>query len=141
MAPAPPPPPRKLPLLEPGSAFYWTSGAEGALRIQRCTACGTYQHPPFPHCAACGSEDVAPAAVSGKGRLATYTINYEPWIPGLPVPFVFGVVELAEQRELYVFTNVLAPVDQVRHGMAVAVTFEPHEDVWLPMFRPEDAPA
>lgn len=57
MEPASPPPPRKLPLLEPGSAFYWTSGAEGTLRIQRCTACGTYQHPPFPRCAACGSED------------------------------------------------------------------------------------
>src|SRR3546814_5944539 len=40
---------------------------------------------------------------------ASYTINYEAWVPGLQVPFVFAAVELAEQRELYVFTNLLAP--------------------------------
>lgn len=129
----------KLPLLEPDTAFFWTSGAEGVLRIQRCGDCGHWQHPPFPRCAACGSEAVAPQPVSGKGRVATYTINQEPWYPGLAVPFVFAAVELAEQAELYVFSNVLAPVDRVRIGMPVRVTFEQREDVWLPMFVPEQA--
>ena len=134
-----PPPTRKLPKLEPDTAFYWTSGAEGVLSIQRCGDCGVYQHPPFPRCSACGSEAVAPAPVSGQGRIASYTINYEPWVPGLQVPFVFAAVELAEQRELYVFTNILAPVHAVRVGMAVTVAFDLHEDVWLPMFRPRTA--
>jgi len=126
---------RKLPKLEPETAFYWTAGAEGVLRIQRCAECGTYQHPPFPRCSTCGSEAVAPEAVSGKGRLASYTVNREAWVPGLAVPFVFGVVELAEQEQLYVFTNVLA--DEVRVGMPLTVSFEQHDDVWLPMFGPE----
>ncbi|MET1755490.1 OB-fold domain-containing protein [Novosphingobium sp. RD2P27] len=134
------PPPRKLPLLEPDSAFYWTAGAQGRMLIQRCTPCSTWQHPPLPRCARCGSEDVAPQPVSGKGRVASYTINRERWAPGLEVPFIFGVVELEEQAELYVFTNVLAPVETVHIGMAVEVAFEQHEDVWLPMFRPS-APA
>lgn len=128
---------RKLPKLEPETAFYWTAGAEGVLRIQRCGPCGTYQHPPFPRCSSCGSEAVAPEAVSGKGRLASYTVNREAWVPGLAVPFVFGVVELAEQEQLYVFTNVLA--DEVRVGMPLTVSFEQHDDVWLPMFREEKA--
>ncbi|MCJ2178818.1 Zn-ribbon domain-containing OB-fold protein [Novosphingobium album (ex Hu et al. 2023)] len=132
-----PPPARKLPELEPDTAFYWTSGAEGVLRIQRCADCGIYQHPPFPRCSCCGSEAVAPAPVSGKGRIASYTINYEPWVPGLEVPFVFAAVELTEQRELYVFTNLLAPAEAARVGMAVTVEFEQHDDVWLPMFRPD----
>ena len=130
------PPPRKLPLLEPDSAFYWSAGEQGRMLIQRCTDCSVYQHPPLPRCASCGSEAVAPAPVSGKGRLATYTVNREAWTPGLPVPFVFGVVELAEQRELYVFTNILAPPESMRIGLPVEVEFEHHEDVWLPMFRP-----
>jgi uncharacterized OB-fold protein len=134
-------PQRKLPLLEPESAFYWTAGAEGRMLVQRCGPCGTWQHPPLPRCARCGSEDVSPQPVSGKGRVASYTINYERWLPGLEVPFVFGVVELEEQAELYVFTNVLAPVDEVRVGLPVAVEFEQHEDVWLPMFRPLEAAA
>ena len=128
---------RKLPALEPDSAFFWTSGADGVLRIQRCTDCGTWQHPPFPRCSKCGSEAIAPAPVSGKGRVASYTINREPWVPGLEVPFVYAVIELDEQPELYVFTNVLAPVEAMRVGMRVVVEFERHDDVWLPMFRPD----
>ncbi|PEQ10394.1 DNA-binding protein [Novosphingobium sp. PC22D] len=131
--------PRQLPGLEPETAFYWTSGADGVLRIQCCEACGHWQHPPFPRCAKCASEDVAPRPVSGKGRIASYTVNHEKWLPGLEVPFVFAAVELAEQAELYVFTNILAPVESVTRGMAVEVRFERHEDVWLPMFVPESA--
>lgn len=131
-----PPPPRKLPQLEPETAFFWTAGEQGHMLIQRCTPCGTWQHPPLPRCARCGSEDVSPQPVSGRGRIASYTINHERWLPGLEVPFVFGVIELHEQAELYVFTNLLAPVDTVRVGQTVAVEFERHEDVWLPMFRP-----
>jgi uncharacterized OB-fold protein len=129
----------KLPLLEPETAFFWTSGADGVLRIQRCTACGRWQHPPFPRCVACGSEAVAPQPVSGRGRVATYTVNCEKWYPSLEVPFVYAAIELAEQDELYVFSNVLAPVDSVHIGMPVSVEFERREDVWLPMFRPENA--
>ena len=133
------PPPRKLPRLEPETEFFWTSGADGKLRIQRCGDCGTWQQPPLPRCAACGSEAVAPQVTSGKGRVASYTINHEAWVPGLEVPFVYAVVELAEQAELYLFTNILAPVDAVRRGMPVTVEFEQHDDVWLPMFRPDTA--
>jgi uncharacterized OB-fold protein len=131
-----PPPPRKLPELESETTFFWTSGADGLLRILRCSDCGHWQHPPLQRCRACSSEAVAPQPVSGRGRVATYTINYEQWIPGLQVPFVFAAVELEEQPELYVFTNILAPVDQVKRGMAVTVSFEQHDDVWLPMFSP-----
>jgi uncharacterized OB-fold protein len=129
---------RKLPLLEPETAFFWTAGADNVLEIQRCGSCGHYQHPPLPRCPACHGEQVSPVPVSGRGRVATFTINHEPWLPGLEVPFVFAAVELVEQAELYVFTNILAPIEQVRIGLPVAVCFEQHEDVYLPMFRPEE---
>jgi uncharacterized OB-fold protein len=130
--------PRKLPALEPETAFFWTAGAEGKLKIQRCGECGRYQHPPLSLCPACQSDQVAPAPVSGRGKITSYTINYQQWLPDLDVPFVFAVVELVEQSELYLFTNILAPVDSVRIGQSVSVCFEQHEDVWLPMFRPEE---
>ena len=130
--------PRQLPALEPETRFFWRSGADGRLRILRCRQCGHYQHPPWPRCPVCGSEEVAPVAVSGKGRIKTYTINVQAWVPGLEAPFVFAAVELEEQPELYVFTNILGPVDTVRSGMRVEVTFEQREDVYLPLFRPID---
>lgn len=131
-------PTRKLPVLEPETAFFWTSGADGLLRIQRCGACRTWQHPPLPRCSTCGSETLAAEAVSGKGRIASYTINYEAWLPGLPVPFVLAAVELAEQAGLYVLANLDGPVTAAHVGQPVSVRFEQHEDVWLPFFTPED---
>ena len=130
------PVPRQLPALEPETRFFWQSGADGRLRILRCGSCGHYQHPPWPRCPRCGSEQVAPVVVSGRGRIKTYTVNVQPWVRGLEKPFVYAAVELDEQPELFVFTNILAPIEAVRSGMPVQVTFEQREDVYLPLFRP-----
>nr|WP_086493508.1 OB-fold domain-containing protein [Novosphingobium panipatense] len=128
---------RKLPRLEPDTAFFWTSGADGRLRIQRCADCGTWQHPPLPRCAECHGEAVGPEPVSGKGRIASYTVNHEAWLPGLAVPYILAMVELAEQAQLYVFTTLVATEAEARTGLPVRVSFERHEDIWLPLFRPE----
>ena len=37
---------RPLPELTPGTEWFWTSGADGVLRVQGCTDCGTLVHPP-----------------------------------------------------------------------------------------------
>jgi len=130
---------RQLPALEPDTEFFWTAGAEGRLKISRCQACGHWQHPPLPRCPKCQGE-VAPEPVSGRGRVATFTINEQAWVPGLAVPFVFAAVELAEQAELYVFTNIVGcPPQDVRSGMPVEVTFEKHGETYLPLFQPTGA--
>lgn len=130
-------PDRPLPALDPSTEFYWTSGADGKLRIAHCQSCRRYIHPPVPYCAACGGREVAPEPVSGKGRIATYTVNEQQWVPGLEVPYVIAAIELAEQPELYVFANIVGcPVDAVRSDMRVEVLFEQHGDVHLPLFQP-----
>jgi len=130
-------PPRSLPGLEPQNRAYWTGGAEGRLLIARCAGCQTLIHPPMPRCPACGERDVRPHPVSGRGRVASYSVNHQAWLPGLPVPYVFAAVELEEQAQLYVFTNIVnSPVEDVEIGMPVEVLFEAHEDVHLPMFQP-----
>ncbi len=129
-------PARKLPQLEPDTAFFWTSGADGQLRILRCGACGHWQHPPLPRCPACHGDDLAPQIASGRGRVISFTVNRQVWTAGEVDPFVFAVIELDEQRELYLFSNVLAPPETVQIGMPVEVTFDHQEDVWLPLFVP-----
>ncbi len=129
-------PARKLPALTRDTEPYWTGGRGGQLLIQRCTSCGLYQHPPLPLCSACRTETVAPAAVSGRGRIRTFTVNHQAWLPGLDEPFVIAAIELDEQPELYVYSNVLAPPAAVSSGLRVHAIFEHHEDVWLPMFVP-----
>lgn len=127
-----------LPLLTDESAFFWTAGAEGVLRIQRCSACGHWQHPPLPLCPRCHSTEVAPQPVSGHGRVKTFTVNHQPWQREMAVPFVFAAIELAEQPELYVLSNILGPIEEVCSGMPVEVCFQQQEDVWLPLFRPRE---
>jgi uncharacterized OB-fold protein len=128
--------PRPLPVIDADSGFFWKAGEAGSLRVQRC-ACGRYQHPPMPRCLACGGGDVSPVDVSGVGRVATFTINHQPWRRELPVPYVFAAVELAEQEQLYLLTNIVdCDPEDVAIGMPVEVFFVQHEDVWLPLFRP-----
>ena len=83
---------------------------------------------------------MAPQIVSGNGRVATFTINYEPWSPGMTVPFTFAAIELDEQPQLYVFSNVLAPIESVHIGMRVKVDFFDCEGGFaLPVICPEAA--
>jgi uncharacterized OB-fold protein len=88
--------PRQLPAYDPDTEFFWKAGAQGRLQICRCQSCHGYIHPPLPCCPDCGG-DTAPEAVSGQGRIASYTVNEQPWRPGLAVPYVFAAVELASE--------------------------------------------
>jgi uncharacterized OB-fold protein len=135
------PPPRKLPLVTAETEAFWTGGKDGRLLIQRCSRCATYAHPPQPLCPVCRTETMVPHAVSGRGTVKTFTVNHQQWLPGLAQPYVFAAVELPEQPELYVFSNIAAPPEEVRIGLPVKVCFEHHEDAWLPIFAPEDADA
>lgn len=128
--------PRKLPQITSDSSAFWQGGESGRLMIHRCNTCRRFFHPPAPICPFCGSLDVAPQATSGRGRIATYTINHQAWKPELATPYVVAIVELDDQPGLRLLSNVVELVpDQVRIGMPVHVTFEQHEDVWLPLFK------
>lgn len=128
---------RILPVLTEENDFFWTSGADGRLRFLRCTDCRSIVHPPAPVCPQCWSRTLAPSPVSGRGTVASFTVNHHPWLPGYDPPYVVALVEIEEDQGVRVMTNIVecAPED-VSIGMAVEVMFEHHEDVWLPLFRP-----
>ena len=131
--------PRTLPELTPENRHVWTSGATGRLLISQCAACGYWVHPPGPVCPRCRVRDITPRKVSGRGTVATFTVNHQPWEPGLTVPYVVAIVELVEQAGLRLTTNIVnCPPEQVRIGMPVRLTFVRDEDVYLPMFAPDD---
>jgi uncharacterized protein len=87
-------------------------------------------------CRSCGSVDLGPEEVSGRGVVHSYTVTHFP-LPGFEPPFAVVLVELEEQEGLRLVSN-LADVtpDDVEIGMPVEVTFEDvAEDVTLPLFR------
>lgn len=84
----------------------------------------------------CLSGNLAPQPVSGRAVVHSYTVNHQQWIPGAE-PYVVALVTIEEQPDVRLTTNLVgvAP-DQVHIGMPVEVTFEQHEEVFLPLFRP-----
>jgi uncharacterized OB-fold protein len=129
-----------VPSVTPLDEHFWRGGATGRLLILRCDGCGFWLHPPGPICRRCLGTALTPTAVSGRGRVRTFTVNHQPWFPALPVPYVVAIVELEEQAGLQFLTRLVgAPPESVRAGLAVRVCFEPHGDVHLPLFTPDDA--
>ena len=65
---------RPLPLLTPANEWFWTSGADGRLRVQRCADCTQLVHPPVPICPRCRSRSWTPAEVSGRATVVAFTV-------------------------------------------------------------------
>ncbi|MFN7027787.1 MAG: Zn-ribbon domain-containing OB-fold protein [Sphingopyxis sp.] len=130
-------PARILPVVDRDSEAFWTWGRDGELAIYRCADCSYFVHPPVPFCPKCDSRDVMPHAVSGQGRVVTFTVNHKSWVPDLPVPYVLALVAIEEQADVRIPCNIVdcAPEDVI-FDMPVEVVFEHFEDVWIPLFRP-----
>lgn len=129
--------PRPLPALTPDTEFFWKAGAEGVLRFQKCVACGALLHPPGPNCPYCQGTELTTAAVSGRGVVVGFTVNYHTWLPSFPPPYVIAIVAIEEDDRVRLTTNIVGcPAEDVHVGMRVQVQFEQQEDVWIPLFTP-----
>lgn len=129
-------PPRPRPKLDQANRAFWTGGAEGNLNITHCKDCGEYTHPPLIVCRHCQSENIEASAVSGTGVIDTFTINYQPWAPGLEVPFVIARVRLDDAPGVYLTTNIVnCDVEDVHFDDKVRVTFEEQDGIYYPLFE------
>lgn len=126
-----------LPELTAENTAFWTGGERSELMIAFCGDCQDAIHPPQLLCPACHSQAVTPRAVAGTGTVYTFTVNHQPWLPGMTVPFTIAVVDLDDAPGV----RVTAPVvtedpDSVRIGQAMQIGFEARGDVWLPQWHP-----
>jgi uncharacterized protein len=128
---------RIIPPLDDDNREFWTSGATGELRLPYCAVCSRWNFPPVLRCPGCSGQ-AAYAPVSGKGRVFTYTVNYYPFNPEVPVPYVIAIVELVEQEGLRFMANVVnCPIESVSIDMPVRVIFEQQGEVFVPLFEPD----
>jgi acetyl-CoA acetyltransferase/uncharacterized OB-fold protein len=129
---------RPLPQPTLSSERFWSSGADGRLRIARCASCGQHHHPPQPICPECRGTDVAMEPVSGRATVAGFTINHQQWLTRFPPPYVVAVVALDEDPSVRLTTNIVdCQPDAVTIGMRVRVVFEHHDQLWIPLFEPD----
>ena len=128
---------RPLPELTPENTAFWTGGAQGELIIAFCGDCDHAIHPPQLVCPKCWSEAVEFKTVPGTGTVYTYTVNYQQWMPDMPVPFALAVVDLDGAPGVRVTAEVVnTDPETVRIGQPVRVTFANVDDVWFPQWEP-----
>lgn len=125
------------------AAFYrgWL-GRE--LRINRCADCGHWHQPPRPMCPKCWSWNVAPTAVSGRGRVHLLMRLYQgPSAPGVDYgagPYPVVTVELEEQLGLrYTSTVVNCDPATIAIDMPVQLTWIDRYGAPFAVFEPAKA--
>jgi uncharacterized OB-fold protein len=125
-----------LPELTAENTAYWTGGERGELMIAYCDDCGKANHPPQLVCPKCLSRRVTPRAVAGTGKVYTFTVNHQAWIPDMAVPYVLAVVDLDDVPGVRVTGRLDTPPEAVHIGQSVRIAFTPSGDVWLPHWLP-----
>lgn len=127
-----------LPDVTPESRPFWEGCRRHELLLQRCRACGTYQHYPRGVCARCWGTALDWKPSTGHGSVYTFTVVHRSQAPGFKerLPYVLAYVQLDEGVQ--VLTNLVG-VDPgaVTIGMPVRVTFEDvSPELSLPRFAP-----
>jgi uncharacterized OB-fold protein len=108
------------------TAPFWEAAGEGRLVVERCTACGAHSFPPRGMCRACRSRETELVDVTGPGRVYSFTVNHQRWMPDMEVPFAVVLVEFADHPGARVVGRLRGCTpDEVAIDMEVEVGFEP----------------
>jgi uncharacterized protein len=129
-----------VPALNAETAAWWEAAAGHRLVIQRCVDCGTTRHPPGPLCPRCRSIVFEWSELPGTGRVFTYTVVRQAFIPSLAdkIPYTVIAVDLDGGDGARMVSNLvdIDPAD-VTMAMPVEVVWEDMgPELSLPRFRP-----
>lgn len=133
---------KPVPVPDEISRFYWDAAEEGQLSVQRCSTCRRYLFPPSVACPRCLTETLVPTPVSGRGRVHAFTVARQAFDPSFEVPYVLALVEIDEDPDVRILTNLVqSDPAAVTGGAAVEVVFERRGKTVLPQFRLAGTPA
>ncbi len=69
------------------TAEFWEAAKDGRLLVEHCASCGADQFPPRGMCRSCRARDTTMVEITSRGRVYSYTVNYQRWMPDLEVPY------------------------------------------------------
>ena len=130
-------PRRPLPQFpEPDTEAFWAATAGHRLTYQVCRECGQVVFYPRRHCPGCLHGRLEQRDSAGRGTVYTFTVirqNGHPYFR-TRVPYLVGVIDLDEGFRMVAEIDT-AP-DAVHVDQRVAVGWEDHEGLSVPVFRP-----
>ena len=113
-----------LPALSPHNEAWFTTGR---LAVQRCSGCGSAQHPPEEVCRVCGADRFDYQPVRPAGTVYSYTVAHYAVHPSLAgsVPYAVVLVSLDDAPEIRVVGNMPGThLEEIRIGLPVAAVWE-----------------
>jgi uncharacterized OB-fold protein len=117
---------------------FWEAAKRHELVIPRCTTCDHLFFYPRSECPRCLSTHLEWVRVSGRGRLHTYTIVYQPANAAFrdDAPHIYAVVQLDEGPRM--ISNVVqCAIDAVNVDMPLEAVFDDVTPEWtLVKFKP-----
>jgi uncharacterized OB-fold protein len=117
---------------------FWEAAKRHELVMPRCKTCDQLFFYPRSECPRCLSDHVEWMKVSGRGRLHTYTVVYQPANAAFrdDAPYVYAVVQLDEGPR--VVSNVVqCDLEAVRVDMPLEAIFDDVTPEWtLVKFKP-----
>ena len=139
MAEQAPKPTRPLPNLnERDTAEFWQGTLAGEFRFQQCSACGTLVWHPRAHCTGCTDGQLEWQVSAGQGEIYSFSVvrqSYHPFFRN-QVPYVVAYVDLDEGPRF--LTNMIGlqdPLKDVSIGQRVELSWEPHEELQIPLVK------
>ena len=125
--------------LNPGlTRPFWEAAKRHELVMPRCTTCDHLFFYPRSECPRCFSTTLEWVHVSGRGRLHSFTIVYQPANAAFrdSAPYVYAVVQLDEGPRL-VSNVVQCDPEAVRVDMPLVAVFDDVTPEWtLVKFKP-----
>lgn len=134
---------KPLPRIDALSAPYWEGTRNGELRLQRCTACGTFRFPASPWCAHCRTNVFEWVPTSGKGEVWSWCVFHKAYFEGFAneMPYAVALVKLDEGPRVY--SNLVGiALPGIYIGLRVRAVFERATDaVTLVKFAMDESAA
>jgi uncharacterized protein len=130
--------PLPRPLSPEVSRPFWEAAKRHELVMPRCTICDHLFFYPRSECPRCLSNHLEWMQVSGRGRLHTYTVVYQPANAAFrdDTPYIYAVVQLDEGPRM-VSNVVECDLDAVSVDMPLEVLFDNVTPEWtLVKFKP-----
>jgi uncharacterized OB-fold protein len=136
---------RPRPVPDRDSAPWWDAVRRHELLIQRCGGCGTPRFPPRAVCNRCRSREAEWVPSTGTGRVVSWIVNHQPFLPGMPGPYTVLFVRLDDGPDdgesdagIHMYGNLIGadPAD-ITPGMPVKAVFvDVDDDFTLVQWRP-----
>ncbi len=131
---------RPLPNVEDAdTGEFWRKTSRHELAYPQCADCAGIVFYPRQHCPQCGSSSLNWQLASGTGSIYSFSVvrqSYHPFFR-TQAPYAVAWIDLDEGVRL--LSNVIGvedPGSQLSIGQRVMVTWEEHDELCIPLFRP-----